>query len=202
MNLFSAFRQKNIINRLLNAKDNEAMINQMTVLQNEMAVAFDTKVIGITSINDSAMAAAFGKALAVTFRHNGESCLVIDANLYEPRLGELSGLSPKRVEGSTYGKASLDEVDAILMEKTVYPGNLYKDGTIHNLIKEGLESHDHVIVLTPSLKQHKEIALLGDVLQAVILTVQKNYTRKENIYYAGHFLAQCNLPLAKTVVLK
>ena len=90
----------------------------------------------------------------------------------------------------------------ICLKKEIYPSEVYKTGIVQKIIEEYKEQFDHIIVLVPAIKEHKEVVLLKDVLNAIILVAQKNVTRKESIYNALMYFQKEGLPIAKTVILK
>lgn len=199
MSFLDPMRNNKVNSNLLNASNNQEMLNSLTVLQNQIGVSFNTGVIVVTSIRNDELAASFAKALADTYAHNGAKALLLDANLYNPCLKGLLALEDKEalkpIELS-------DKVSAILMDKEIYPSDVYKSGDIQKLIEDNKKEFEHIIVLVPSVKEHKELMLLKEVTDAIILVAQKNLTRKESIYNAASFFLENKLPLAKTVVLK
>lgn len=207
LKIFNNDNKEKMINGLSNVKDNQEMVNSVTTLQNEITVGFNTKVIAITSINNDDLAAAFAKAFAETYSVNGSKSLLIDANLYEPCLEKVISMSNKQhsldVESDNLKIFNIDKnVDTYCMNKETYPSEVYKSKRIHRLIKDNKEKYDHFIVLVPSVKDHKEVILLSDILDASILVVRKNVTKKEHIFNAIQFFEVNKLPLAKTVILK
>ena len=174
----------------------EATAKRMTVLQNEISVAFGNKVIAIASVNDDKLAAAFAFGFAKAYAGNGAKCLVLDANLFNPSFSEYA-------EGKVGEMAQINEaVSAYCMKQEVYPSEIYKAGEVHKLINENKDKFGHIIVLVPSLRDHKEVCLLKDVIDSVMLITQKSVTRKARIYEAAAYLCQEQMPLSKVVVLK
>ena len=192
-------KRKKVINGLLSANVTDETLESLTTLQNEIGISFSTKVTAITSINDDELAAAFAKAYADTFSNNGLRTLIIDANLYNP-------LFAKLVKGNKKNEQQHISIDtqtsAICFEKDVYPSVFFKKGLIQKTIKENSTIYDRFVVLVPSIKEHKEVVLLSDILTSVILVTQKNVTKKEYIYCAIQYCSENNLPLAKTIIIK
>ena len=214
-NLFKNKKEKKamLLNGLLNVKSDDKLFESMTTLQNEISVSFNTKVVAIASINDDDLSANFAKAFADTFSRNGSSCLIIDANLYDQKLRALLGevnKSSDDAEVEFKGNSDKDrqfitvddKVDALCLDNEIYPSKIYKSGLIQKTIKENKDKYEHFILIVPSLKNHKEISLLGDVIESIVLVAQKNVTIKEHIFNAIQYLAANELPLAKTVVVK
>ena len=197
---------------LLDVKDKKDIFDKMTVLQNEISVSFDTKVVAVASVNDDDLAACFAKAFADTYSLNGFSTLIIDANLYNQRLSSiLENKSKEGLETSVEFKdgnknreiISIDKnIDAWCLDNEIYPSIVYKEGTIQSLIKEKMDKYDHFVIIVPPLLHHKEILLLADVVQSIVLVTQKNVTTKKHIFETLQFLGENKLPLSKTVVLK
>ena len=211
MGFFNTNNEDKIINGLQDVQNNKELFKAITVLQNQISVGFNTKVIAVCGINNDKLAAAFAKALADSFSQNKSSCLLIDANLYNPCLSEMVGAH--KVESflefkDTHSKNNFrmahinNNVQAVCMNSEIYPSNTYKSGAIQRMIKDVEKVYDHFIVIMPSVKDHKEIYLLKDVLDAIILVTQKNVTIKKHIYEAIQFFNENKLPLANTVVLK
>lgn len=209
MGFFKTNNEELIINGLLNVKSDDDMFNSFTVLQNEISVNFPAKVIAVLGVKNDKLATAFAKALADSYAKNGSSCLLIDANLYNPSLKGLLGNASSDVEfkdndtNKSFRLEKLDDMTSVAcMDKEIYPSNIYKAGAVQQLIKENEKSFEHFIVVMPSIKEHKEIVLIKDVVDSIILVTQKDITIKEHVYNAVQFFAYNELPLAKTVVLK
>ena len=211
MGFFKTNNEDKIINGLLNVKSNDKMFNDFTVLQNEISVNYPAKVISVVGVKNDKLAAAFAKALADSYAKNGSSCLLIDANLYNPCLGGLLGKnnasSDVEIKDNDTNKSfRLEKLDdntsVVCMDKEIYPSNIYKAGAVQQLIKDNEKSFEHFIVVMPAVKEHKEIVLIKDIVDSIILVTQKDITIKEHIFNAIQFFKENELPLAKTVVLK
>ena len=198
------------INTLLNVKDNEELFTSLTTLQNEISVGFNTKVVAITGIKGEELTAAFAKGFGEAYALNGSKTLVVDANLYEPHLTKLlntSGEDEGDVEikdkDQQYKIISIsDKLSALSLTKQIYPSELFKSGIIQNAIKEHKDEYEHFIIIVPEIKNHKEIFLLADIIECIVLLTFKDITRKKDIFDAIQFLNVNKLPLAKTVLLK
>ena len=208
MKLFMSKEKKrnNFLNGLLTSKDKEDKIKALTTLQNEMCVSFPTKVVAIAGIKDDELAAYFAKAFADAYSANGSTSLIIDANLYNQKLKTIIG-GDDSVEAKEEGKEKqflfVDKnTEAWCLDNEIYPSTVYKSGVIQKTINDNKDKYDHFILIVPSIKEHKEISLLKDVIDSIILISQKNVTLKEHIYYAIQYLRENELPLAKTVVIK
>ncbi len=208
MKLFMSKEEKrnNLLNGLLTSKDKEDKIKALTTLQNEMCVSFPTKVVAIAGIKDDELAAYFAKAFADAYSANGSTSLIIDANLYNQKLKTIIG-GDDSVEAKEEGKEKqflfVDKnTEAWCLDNEIYPSTVYKSGVIQKTINDNKDKYDHFILIVPSIKEHKEISLLKDVIDSIILISQKNVTLKEHIYYAIQYLRENELPLAKTVVIK
>lgn len=200
-------KSKKLQEGLAHVKDNESIFKSLTTLQNEISVYHKTKVIAVTGIKDEALAAAFAKGLAEAYSLNGSSSLIIDANLYNPSLlsflGESDGDVSFKEGGKDFKLTFIDEnTKAICLDKEIYPSIVFKSGLIQKTIKDNESKYEHFIVIVPDIKEHKEVTLLGDVVDSIILVTQKNITVKKHIFDALEFFRENNLPLAKTVVLK
>ena len=211
MGFFNSNNENKIINGLQQVQTNEELFKALTVLQNEISVGFNTKVILVCGVNNDKLATVFAKAFADAYSKNDSSCLLIDANLYNPCLSELIGkeqvgsfMAFRDIRSKNYSNMSYinKNVNAICMDKEIYPSNVYKSGVIQKIIKDEEKNYDHFIVIVPSVKEHKEVFLLNDVAQAIVMVTQKNATIKKHIYDAIQFFKEAKLPLAKTVVLR
>ena len=203
MALIKSNDKQKIINGLLNASLDDETIDRITTLQNEIGVSFSTKVIAITSIKDDALAVSFAKAFAGAYSVNNERTLIIDANLYNPLLRHALKDSEGGNRNDGYRVTFVDgKTNAVCLSKETYPSEVLKGGIVQRIISENKDNYDHFVVLVPSIKEHKEISLLKDVVTAIVLVAQKNVTKKEHIYNAIQYCAVNKLPLAKTVILK
>lgn len=198
------------INTLLNVKDNEELFTSLTTLQNEISVEFNTKVVAITGIKGEELTAAFSKGFGEAYALNGSKTLVVDANLYEPHLttllnksGEDEGDVEIKDKDQQYKIISIsDKLSALSLTKQIYPSELFKSGIIQNAIKEHKDEYEHFIIIVPEIKNHKEIFLLADIIECIVLLTFKDITRKKDIFDAIQFMNVNKLPLAKTVLLK
>ena len=212
MKLLNVFKKKtSFVKNLINAKDSETVLEKLTVLQNEISVYYNTKIIAVTSVEGDALPAAFAKALADAYNHNGEKTLIIDANLYGPKLAEIlnlqEGLDDIAIkDASLNGSVKLSVLDknasVITMNKQIYPSDVFKNKVIHQLVNDNKDQYDHVILLAPSVKKHKDITLLGDIVESIILVTERSYTKKKDIFDAIQFFNASKLPLAKTIIIK
>lgn len=198
---FTNKKKQEMVRNMLNVRNREEEFKRFTTLQNEISIAYNTKVLAVTSINDDDLAAAFAQGLAYAYANNNSSALIIDANLYGPRLKELLGITSE-----TPKEPKIDFLDertgVAFLNKEIYPSTVYKNGVIHGLIKEGLEKYEHIIVIVPSVGAHKEVALLSNVLDSTLLVTMRDVTKKKDIFEALKFFANEKLPISKVVILK
>lgn len=203
INFFNPDHKEKILKGLLDVKSNQEMIKELTTLQNEISVGYSTKVVAITSINKDDLASAFAKAFAEVYSYNHSKTLIIDANLYNPCLKGLLKDNSNSAKADDQELVFIDDnTSALILNKEIYPSEVFKSGCIQKAIKDNKDKYDHFIILVPNIKDHKEIVLLKDVITASILITQKNITKKEKIFDAISFFKENNLPLAKTVLLK
>ena len=205
--------RRNNLDYLSQVNSDDSLFENLTALQNEINVYFDTKVLAVSSIDDDVLAAAFGKALADAYGRNGSKTLVIDANLYNPSLeayvekhskGDTITIAEKSetLSGSNRETPLLGNVKIISLDKQIYPGNAFKEKAVHKLIENNKGDFEHIVVLVPSIKEHKDIVLLSDIINSALLVVERNVTKKEDIFNAIQFFKVNELPLAETVVIK
>ena len=201
INIFHYFddkRKERIAANFGNINKDDALFERFTTLQNEIGASFDNKVTAITSISGDEIPAHFARAYADAFARNGSSVLLIDANMYNPVLKDILG-----GEGDDKKPAKIsDKVAAIYLNKETYPSNILKAGIVHNLVKEYGEQYEHIVILVPSIKKHKEVVLLKEILGSIVIVTQRNRTRKGDIYNAIQYCAVEQLPLAKVSILK
>ena len=199
MSLFQSKPVKEkIVEGLLDLEGHPDILQSLVDMQNEIGVGFDMKVLAITSIHNDKMAAAFAKAFADVFAHNGSSSLIIDASLYKPSLAGVLGLT-----GCTHELRVLnDKISVLCSDKEVYPSKLFREKEVQRVIEENKRNFDHIIVLVPAVREHKEIALLKGVIDSAIIVTQRNITQKKDIFDAACFFQAEDLPLSKVVILK
>ena len=197
------------IDALLNIKDNEELFGSLTALQNEISVGFNTKIIAVVGIKGEELTAAFSKGFGEAYALNGSKSLVIDANLYNPSLAKLlnNGEDEGDVEvvdnNQQYKITTLnDKLSVLSLSKQIYPSELFKSGIVQTAIKVHKDEYEHFIIIVPEIKNHKEIFLLADIIECIVLLTFKNITRKKDIFDAIQFMTANKLPLAKTVLLK
>ncbi len=207
MGYFSEKKKQSIVIGLLGAKNDEAMLEKLKTLQNEISVAYDTKVLAVTSLGEDDVACAFASALAEAYEHNGKRCLLIDANLYNPCLLKVLGMENEDgFRGHDNENLKIyprgDKGGILFMKQETYPSIIYKNKTVQKCIEENKDTFDHFVVLMPNIKDHKEIALLGDIISSALLVTRRSVTKKGDIFYALQFLAANEIPVSKTIVLK
>ena len=207
MGYFSEKKKQSIIAGLLDVKNDEVMLEKLKTLQNEISVAYDTKVLAIASLGEDDTACAFASALAEAYEHNGKRCLLIDANLYNPCLIKVLGLENEDgYRGHDNENLKIyprgDKGGILFMKQETYPSIIYKNKTIQKCVEENKDAYDHFVVLMPNIKDHKEIALLGDIISSTLLVTRRSATKKGDIFYALQFLAANEIPVSKTIVLK
>lgn len=216
MGLFNKNKENNTVglDNLLNVRNNKDLFKALTFLQNDITVGFNTKIIAVTSLDNDNLAAAFAKAFSDVYSANNLSCLIIDANLYDPCLNKV--LSNNRTDSSMFievrdtssisGGArtgfSSNRTKTISMDRSIYPSDVYKNKGVHQIVNDNINLYDRIIILVPSIKKHKEIALLSDIIGSVLLIAQRGITKKEDIFNAIQFCEENKLPLAKTIVVK
>ena len=211
--LFSKKEKKSKVEVLSNFNKDSELFQKFITLQNEINVTHDTKVIAVTSIENDLLTAAFANALALTYAFNDSKTMIIDANMYNPSLNEVlcdSNSSDVCVLENNDNKSELahettkvnENLDALCFDKQVYPGNVFKSKVIQDIIKKEGSKYEHFIILVPSIKEHKEVSLLKDVLKSIVLVVRKDVTKKKDIYEAISFFREAELPLAKTVIIE
>lgn len=199
--------------KLLHLRQNPEMFKSFTALQNEVGVSFDSNVIAIASITSDKLSAAFAKAYADTFALNGSKVLIIDANMYNPSLATLLGSSTEDDVLTT----SLDvhsapiqselqqieeNVSLLTMSQEIYPSHIYRNGDVAAMIEEKKASFDHIVVIVPSVKNHKEVQLLEGIIDSLLLVVRRSVETKKDIFEAACFFQEAKLPLAKAVILR
>ena len=210
-------KKPDLFESLLNIQYGDQLFQKLTSLQNEINVAYDTKVIALTSCENDSLVAAFAKALADTYAANGSSSMIIDANLYNPCLEKVlnkskaitgnvkeSGMMVQ--DGSVNGSYKMSflnrKTSIITIDKQIYPGAVFKNKIIQKWINDGSKNYDHFIIIAPSIKKHKEVLLLNDVIKSMVLITQRNITKKKDIFDVISYSRENNLPLAKTVVIE
>ena len=203
----------NLVDSLLNVKENEGMLERITKLQNEINVEFDSKIIAVATISDSKLSAALAKALADTYDINESTSLIIDANLYDPCLMDMINVQEdsnseeikikdkSSIEGYKVHQLSKN-TKLVSVNKQKYPANFFKNKVIESWIKNEFKDIDHIIIVVPTLQEHKEILLLKDVLKCGLLVTQRGATKKKDIFEAISYFKENDLPLASTVILK
>ncbi len=196
---FSKSKIKNsIIDKLLHVSMQEPLFDDIAALHNSICVSFDTGVIAVASIDDDYLSTAFSKAYADQFGINNERALIIDANMYDPKLIGLLRVEPKEsAELVELGR----NVFAACLKKTMYPASVIKEGLVHNLLAKNKSNFDHTIIVVPSIKSHEDLILLARDVDCVVLVVQKNVTKKKDIFSALRFFEKERLPLARIVLI-
>ena len=199
MELLKPRTKKAILENLKGIEGSESLREIFTALQNDISVSFNTGIVAIASVSDDSLSAAFAKAYADDFALNGGSALIIDANMYDPRLADYLGLTPnENNEPVQLG----EKVSAICLKKEIYPSSVMKEGLVHNLIEAHKGNFNHIVIIAPSIKKHKDISLLSEDLDCVLLLSQRHVTKKADIFNALRYFEAEKLPLAKTILLK
>ncbi len=201
MKYFDDKKKQKIVQNLLDISNCEGGTKRLTVLQNEISISYNTRVLAVSAVDEDDVGAAFAKALCDVYVSNHSSALLIDANLYNPCIKNMLGLQPT-LEDGLRAHTVKENMGVVLLERETYPSVIYKNGTIHNYIKNGLEKYQHVVIIVPTVKEHKEIALLSNIIDSAILVSRRNRTKRTDVYQGLRFLAEENIPVSKVVVLK
>lgn len=216
MSIFNNSNKPSSAEKLSTLQYESDLFEKLTDLQNEINVGYDTKVIAITNIENDVLAASFAKALADTYAFNNSSCLIIDANLYNPSfekalelakvvgdVRKIGSLTNDALSKEGYHLAYLsNKTNYLSIDKQTYPGIIFKDKFIQKFIEEHGRNYDHFIIIAPCIKKHKDLFLLADVVKSIVLVAQRDITKKKDIFEAISFCRNNNLPLAKTVVVE
>lgn len=196
------------VTALLSARNDTSTLSDMTALQNEIGVEFQCKVTAVVGVDDDALASSFAITFADSFSKNNESTFLIDGNLYNPCLCSLLG---KDISAEASYKEMNNEVKFIRINdmlkiaclgKEIYPSSVYKKGIIENIINDNKNNANRFVVIMPSIKKHKELLILKNLIDSIVLVVQKDATINEHIFNAIQFFKENDLPLAKVVLIK
>ncbi len=202
-------KRQAIINNLLNVSNDSKIYKKLLKLQNDLFLETQSKVIAIVSVDDDYLSASFAKAFYDTYSINGNNAYVIDANLYNPCLLSIisknnnAGKESSGMPGYLSTSPNNDKLSRFIeIKKDIYPGKTFKDGGLQKIIDEHSRSADNLIIIFPSIKEHKEIALLAEKIDYIFLICQQNVTTKNDIYNSIKFLEYNSLPFTKTIILK
>lgn len=183
---------------LLNFDKESDLYKEITNFQNNISVLHSTKVIGVSSFDNTCLSVAFAKALASAYAFNEESTIIIDVDLYCCKLKEIL-----KITGEEESVINLnDKIDCLFFKKEAYPSNIYKTGFISNILKKYSNLYDHIIFVAPNLEEHTDILLFGNSLNCLLVPVKKNGTEKKLIYNEIHFFELNGFPLPEFVILK
>ncbi len=195
-------KKDSMIKNLLTFTNSDQVFESLTALQNEIGVGYSTKVIAVTSINNEDLAAAFARGLSKTFAYNGSSSYLIDANLYNPSLERVYVNEDGSSELTLQSSLIKDKEQVEVLKQETYPSEVYKNKAIHHIVDRNKDRYDHFVIIVPPINKHKELALLNDLVDSVILVTERNKTTRGSIYEAAAFCQEAKLPLAKTVIIK
>lgn len=172
------------VSKLLSFNKESKTFKEISSLQSDLCIAYDTKVVLVTSANDDYLAAAFSKAFANAYALNGKKALVIDANFYNPQLSGMLHLSNDSENDSAFNNVfNLEEnIDVVCSKKEEYPGETIKSDAVGKLINENKDNYDHIIVIAPNLKEHEDALFFTKDAGCVLLTTKRNVTTKSLVY--------------------
>ena len=205
--------KKNISDAFLDSllKDDysDKLLKDVTKLQNEIAIDCLSKVVAITTIDNPKVTLAFSRLYSNAYSVNGLKTLIIDLNSNQSFLDLLFNQNVDRIIPETFNSKNGcsfvsvdDKTQLVSFAGERYFSELLKTGIVENIINDNNSLFDHFIILMPPIAYNKEILLLSNVLTAVVLVVQKNITKKEDVFNAIQFFKQHSLPLIKTIILK
>ena len=204
------FRNNDKLKTSLLDTNRKEVFNSLTALQNEISVSFETKVIAITSISNDSLCAAFAESFSNAYNLNQSSVLIIDANLYNPSLRSiydktLTESTDTESDCSTLSEGCLLKINekkaTMFLNEQTYPSVAFKNGIIHKIINDRRDEFDHIIMLMPSINKHKDISIFKDIVDSVILVVEKNRTKREDVFDAVNYCKTLKIPLAKVVIV-
>ncbi len=201
-NPFKEKTRYEMIQHLMNIESRNGLVDKLTALIDEIEMDGEVKVLGITSVEDDSLTAAFAKGLMDAYAINGSSTLLIDANVYSPFLEKHMRKQGDILENKMGNTTINGNIGVVFMKESERPEEVLKSGEIEVLIKAQKTNYGHILLLLPSLKEHREAASFNAVFDGVVLVVRRDVTERKDIAKAIDFLDESGSKLKKVVVLK
>lgn len=156
------------------------------------------RVILVTSPSEGEGKTTIAANLAISMALQGESVLLIDANLSKPAMHSLFkirntiGLTDLLMRETTLGQAVYPnwvETLAILTTGEKLPkAGLLGSGVMNEILFEATEIYDKVIIDSASILEATDTKLLAHMCDGVLLVIQKDHTSIEDASQARKML--------------
>ncbi len=156
------------------------------------------RVILVTSPSEGEGKTTIAANLAISMALQGESVLLIDANLSKPAIHSLFkirntiGLTDLLMRETTLGQAVYPnwvETLAILTTGEKLPkAGLLGSGVMNEILFEATEIYDKVIIDSASILEATDTKLLAHMCDGVLLVIQKDHTSIEDASQARKML--------------
>ncbi len=196
----------NISEILLNEKINEKIL----LIQNEINIYGQSKIISITSCENSYGACYFSCLLGQKYSLKSEKTIILDCNLYHPILSQffdyeencvLNNIMEENIDFSKMIKTENDSLSVVFSKKNDFPTEIFKSSNFCQFIDYLKNIYDHIIIITPSLVEHKDLILFKNYLSASFLVSVKELTLRKNVFEAVKFLENNHFPFIGTILI-
>jgi Mrp family chromosome partitioning ATPase len=180
-----------------NLRDNsEELLDKITVLQNDINAFFGFETISVVNIGSEEKVIEFAILFAKAFEKNNSKTLIIDCNFYNPHLFEkYSVLEKDNIITCSEG------IDVYSPSAQVYPSEFFRNKALDELIEKNKDKYKHFIIVSPNIKEHKDFLVTSETINCSLLVVEKNVSKKSDVFDAAHYMEDNNLKLATIVVL-
>ena len=201
-----------LIDTFINIKQNKELLDSIIKIQNNINIYADSKVIAIATAEDDISLEIVARALSEVYALQEQSTLIIDCNMYNPRLNNLFckenfevGLNDIIDESDDYNKLInhiTGNLDAVFAKNTNYPTKIFKSKKYFDFICRVKEKYEHIILIMPSIVEHQDILLRKDLITSTLLVARKNRVSKKNLFDSIQILKADNIPYVCTIYLK
>ena len=205
-------RDIKLISNLKNISQNQKLMNSIILIQNNINIYANSKIIALSSARDDISLCAVAHAMAEVYAIQNQSTLLIDCNMYNPLLNKmfhkennvigLDNIIDEKINTEKLINHISNNLDIVFANKTCYPTIVFKSKQYYDFIDNAKNEYDHIILVMPSLIEHQDILISKDLINAVLLIARKNKVSKKDLFDAINTVKTNNLPYVGVIYLK
>ena len=195
-----------------NIKEDEKIISSTIKIQNSINIYADSKVIAVSVAKDDISVNIIARTLAEMYAFQNQSTLLLDCNMYTPTLNNafninnieigLNNIINEDINIDKLVNHITDNLDVVFSCKTVYPTEVFKSKNYIDFISSMKDKYQHIIIIMPSIAEHRDILINKELFTAALLVARKNKVSKKDLYDSIQVLESNNIPYVGTIYVK
>ena len=202
-NPFKEKTRYEMIQNLLHIDKNMDLLDKVTDLIDDVQIDNKRKIITVLSLGEDALSSSFSKGLSDAFVLNGSSAIVCDLNLQKPFLAkqlaqEITNDDTAFLYSPTGLKPNIDLPLAQVGGERSFVGE-----PIESFVRSSADNYEHIICILPAFSACDDASLsFAASADLCLLVVQRDVTKKKELYEAIDALHSHDANLLRVVILK